>query len=234
MRTTVAIEVDGNIAYLNQNHIRVLRLDDGDEVNAVLPDGNIALCKLINAKKGIARILKVEKPFEGKVHFILLLPLLKKGETDEVVRFVSTLGNATVLPVITRRTEVKPSEEKVLKMLSRWEKIAYEQAKISHAKVITILPPQKLEDAVDVRADLKIVFWEKSKNSISGLTDELKKAKSLAIAMGPEGGISEEEVELLKQNGWKDIGLSERIIPASLFPIYIISAFDFLFNFVFE
>lgn len=106
-----------------------------------------------------------------------------------------------------------------LKKIERWQKIAEMASKQSGRDIIP-----KIENIANIKDisnevsnfDLVLLAYENEKENTLKL--ELKKIKNtkenlkLAIIIGPEGGIDETEVEVLKQAGAKVISLGKRIL----------------------
>lgn len=101
------------------------------------------------------------------------------------------------------------------KKLERWERIIYEAAKQSkRGKIPTLKGVLSFKEALDdmKRNDYNICPYEDERNiplvkEIRGLDIE-----SIGIFIGPEGGIADEEIDALKENGAKVVTLGPRIL----------------------
>ncbi len=229
MKKIVALKVQGEFVYLDKKHAYVLRINEGEKVKVLLPSGNFALVEVIDSDKMVGRILDFVKPIENKLKISVFISLLKKEKLEKVVEYLSIIGVEKIVPVITYRCEVRPTYDKQFKIVERLKKISYENARISGVappKIENILHIEKIRDE---DYDKKIVFYEHSSNlfSYEVLKELISSKGKIAIFVGPEGGFSEEEISHLEANGWQNFSLGERIFTAELFPIYIISIFDF-------
>lgn len=115
------------------------------------------------------------------------------------------------------RCIVKLDSKTKLKKIERWQKISEVAAKQSGRDIIP-----KINDITDLKnicniiPEYDIVLLAYENEEINTLKSELKKLKNsnlkIGIIIGPEGGIEQEEVEMLKQNGAKVITLGKRIL----------------------
>ncbi|MEG4842369.1 RsmE family RNA methyltransferase [Microcoleus sp. B9-D4] len=129
--------------YLN----RVLRLQAGDRFIAMDGRGHWWLAVLEAQETGlfasIAEEIAVNRELPVEVTLMAALP--KGNAFDEVVRQATELGVASIVPVTSDRTLLKPSDQKV----DRWRKIAAEAAEQSERQIVpTILEPVSFDVAV--------------------------------------------------------------------------------------
>ena len=117
-----------------------------------------------------------------------------------------------------KRCVAKIDEKSKVKKFLRWQKISEAAAKQSGRDIIP-----KINDTINIENicrniseyDIVLVAYENEK--VNTLKDELTKVKSknnlkIGIIIGPEGGLEQEEVELLKKNGAKVVTLGRRIL----------------------
>jgi len=197
---------------------RVLRLCAGDTLTIF--DGKSefsAVIRSISPKSAEIELTeKTETHTEPPVR-ILLGQGLPKGEKLEWALQKSTeLGVSGFVPVVLGRSVRTPRPGSETKSLERMRTIAAEAA----AQSGRISPPEvhgftDLEGFMDISrgADLKIVPYESE--STRGMADALSGAsgvKSVAVLVGPEGGLTEEEVARLTDNGFVAVRLGPRIL----------------------
>lgn len=149
------------------------------------------------------------------VPLTLLLAVFKFDRMEWAIEKCTELNVTTIIPVITRRTE-KHLALAADKRVERWRRIAREAAEQSRrAAVPEISGAIKLQDALRSDSALKIVLAE-SEREIE-LVEVLRAAeplRSVALAIGPEGGWTGEEVRMLTGEGWIAAGLGETILRA--------------------
>jgi 16S rRNA (uracil1498-N3)-methyltransferase len=219
--------------YLN----RVLRLQGGDRFIAMDGRGHWWLAVLEVQETGLFASITEEIAVnrELPVEVILMAALPKGNGFDEVVRQAAELGVASIVPVTSDRTLLKPSDQKV----ERWRRIAAEAAEQSERQIVpTILEPVPFDVAVkDCGQKYRFICVARGNNRhlwdclaalappqsplIRGEQDggEL----SIVIAIGPEGGWTEGEVKRAIEFGFEAVSLGSRILRAVTAPIVALS-----------
>ncbi len=204
---------------------RVLRLRVGDRFIAMDGQGQCWLAVLAHSKAQILEIISVQT--ELPVSITLLVALPKGNGFDEVVRCCTELGASCIVPVISDRTLLHPSPQK----LERWRRIAIEAAEQSERQIVpTILAPQTFVAALSSNFSNTLPVDNKkyicvargdSPRLIDCLQD--KGQTTIVIATGPEGGWTETEVECAIAAGFQLVSLGRRILRAVTAPIVALS-----------
>ena len=192
----------------------VLRLRPGDTVT--LCDGQGHECEAV-----LTAISKSEAVLDAgpirlcdtePTHRITLFQCLPKtGKMETVIQKGTELGLFALRPTVSERCVALPGKD-YNKKLERYRKVAEEAAKQSRRGVIPdILPPVELENADFSPYDTVLLAYEEEH------TVTLKQALSsagchIALLIGPEGGFSPEEAELLRQKGAVSVSLGPRIL----------------------
>jgi 16S rRNA (uracil1498-N3)-methyltransferase len=203
--------------YLN----RVLRLKNGDRFVALDGRGKAWVAENGGTAAQILEPLQESTELPVKVTLIVALP--KGNGFDEVVRCCTELGVTTLIPLISQRTLLHPSPQK----LERWRKIATEAAEQSERQIVpTISEPLDFSTALTEVGNLDTncyicVTRRKSAHLLTCLPTQLP--KQLIIATGPEGGWTEEEVEQAIATGFQPVSLGSRILRAVTAPIVSLS-----------
>ena len=219
--------------YLN----RVLRLQAGDRFIAMDGRGHWWLAVLEAQETGlIASITKeIAVNRELPVEVTLMAALPKGNGFDEVVRQATELGVASIVPVTSDRTLLKPSDQKV----ERWRRIAAEAAEQSERQIVpTILEPVSFDVAVkDCGQKYRFICVARGDNRhlwdcLAALAppqsplirgEEDGGELSIVIAIGPEGGWTEGEVKRAIELGFEAVSLGSRILRAVTAPIVALS-----------
>jgi 16S rRNA (uracil1498-N3)-methyltransferase len=219
--------------YLN----RVLRLQAGDRFIAMDGRGHWWSAVLEVRETGLFASIaeEIAENRELPVEVTLMAALPKGNGFDEVVRQAAELGVASIVPVTSDRTLLKPSSQKV----DRWKRIAAEAAEQSERQIVpTILEPVSFDIAVkDCGQKYRFICVARGENRhlwdclaalappqsplIRGEQDggEL----SIVIATGPEGGWTDGEVERAIELGFEAVSLGSRILRAVTAPIVALS-----------
>jgi len=210
---------------------------DGDDVNHILnvlrmkKDDEIQVCNQVTGENYKARIVqyskneieckieeKIGKSTESNVHITLFQGIPKFEKMELIIQKNTEVGVNNIVPVIMERTVVKLDEKVASKKLDRWQKIAEIAAKQSMRDIIPNVKSIIKTKEIDVdRYDVVLVAYENEEHNM--LKAELKKLESqnkqeynIAIVIGPEGGISEKEIELLDEKNVKFVSLGKRIL----------------------
>src|SRR6476469_4642466 len=219
--------------YLN----RVLRLQTGDRFIAMDGRGHWWLAVLEARETGlfasIAEEIAVNRELPVEVTLMAALP--KGNGFDDVVRQATELGVSSIVPVTSDRTLLKPSAQKV----DRWKRIAAEAAEQSERQIVpTILEPVSFDVAIKncfqkyrficvARGDNRhlwdcLVSLEPPQSPLIRGEQEGEEL-SIVIAVGPEGGWTEGEVERAIEFDFKPVSLGSRILRAVTAPIVALS-----------
>lgn len=204
------------------NHIKnVLRLEVGDWIVAC--DGNgtdyVSRIQSICSDEVVASIEKVQPTgTELPVGITLFQGMPKKDKLELIIQKAVELGACEIVPVMTKRTVVKLSEEKKInKRLERWQSIAYAAAKQCDRGIIpTVHKPVSYEEALAMadQLDYNVIPYElqTGMEEARKIVDQACKQRSLGIFIGPEGGFEPEEVERAMTRNIHPMTLGKRIL----------------------
>ncbi|PNJ97879.1 16S rRNA (uracil(1498)-N(3))-methyltransferase [Cylindrospermopsis raciborskii S07] len=201
--------------------LRVLRLQDGDEFISMDGMGKWWLTRLT---ADTAQILQPLTPkTELPLSITLMLALPKGNAFDDVVRYSTELGVSSILPVLSDRTLLNPSPQR----LERWRRIAAEAAEQSErAFVPTILEPVVFNAALSEYINSQCYICEARgsyPHLINIINIPLKNIKEVVVAIGPEGGWTETEIATAILAKFQPVSLGDRILRAATAPIVALS-----------
>jgi 16S rRNA (uracil1498-N3)-methyltransferase len=208
-----AVDITGPDA----RHIKdVLRLGAGDVIEVVDPEGTISDIEITGISSGevSGRVITSYRAHEELPELFLFQALPKVGKMDTIIRQATEIGVTGVYPIQTERAVVKIDTERASKKTERWQKIAAEAAKQSHRTLIpTVSAVLTWKEALQQlkEFDEVIVFWEEESGTLPHeVLDPV--AKTIAVVIGPEGGLSEKEISDLKALGARVVTLGESIL----------------------
>lgn len=158
----------------------------------------------------------------------LYLGLLKAGPWDYALEKGTELGVGAFVPLLTPRTVVLLKEvERAKSKQDRWARMIMAAAKqCGRGDLPVVREPVQFRDAIRAVKDKGpiLVAWEGMKGSVAGETlrpalREAEKARGkdpieVSLFVGPEGGFSEEEIELAETEGAVVFGLGPRVLRA--------------------
>jgi 16S rRNA (uracil1498-N3)-methyltransferase len=146
----------------------------------------------------------------------LLLAIFKFDHMEWAIEKATELGVERMIPIVARRTE-KHLALAAPKRVERWRRIALEASKQSRRTTIPeIADPVQLAAALkDESAPTRILLSETEQNT--SLVDALRERTpqgAVALAIGPEGGWTAEEMKLFTSHDWRHVTLGPRILRA--------------------
>ena len=148
---------------------------------------------------------------------IRLYQCLPKGEKFEsIIQKAVESGVTEIIPVQSSRCIALMKDSAAEKKLLRFNRIAKEAAKQSGRGALPkVLPPVRFKDAVKAMGESEIAFlcYENEEGlTLKGLLEGKDTPASLAFLVGPEGGLSAEEVVLAREAGIPAVSLGNRIL----------------------
>lgn len=216
-RRWIADEFSGNHATLTGDHadhlVRVLRARVGQEFDiatgAIVRRGHIA-----SIQDG-----RVEFELEEEVSVVtvpnvtLLLAIFKFDRMEWAIEKCTELGVSRIVPLIARRTDAHLASA-AAKRVDRWRRIALQASEQSRrAAPPEITAAMKLPAASVLPGSLRIVLAESEKQTM--LRDVVDPAEGeILLAIGPEGGWADDELQLFQKAGWIFASLGSTILRA--------------------
>ena len=224
--------------------IKILGSDFNHIVNVLRKkkEDNIIIGNKDDSKSYIATIEKIDKEcvildiieeiddtVEANVEIDLYQGLPKFDKMELIIQKTIELGINSITPVDMSRCIVKLDEKDTVKKIDRWQKIAEGAAKQSKRGIIPEIKNKiKIKDIQNIVAnyDTFIVAYEEEKaETLKQILKKLEEKENykIGILVGPEGGITKEEVEILKSFGCKIVSLGKRILRTETAPIAMTS-----------
>ncbi|MFC3882976.1 16S rRNA (uracil(1498)-N(3))-methyltransferase [Bacillus songklensis] len=217
---------------------RVMRMSEGDKVICCNEKGQSALCEIEDISGDEVNLRVVEWLDEAKelpVAVTIANGLPKGDKLELVIQKGTELGASAFIPFMAARSIVKWDSKKGAKKVERWSKIAKEAAEQAHrTKVPEVLEPASLRELVQKSEayDYKIVAYEEEaklgeKSNLASVLSNIKQDQSLLVVIGPEGGLSDNEVQSFKENGFVICGFGPRILRTETAPLYVLAAVSY-------
>ncbi|MDI3327033.1 MAG: 16S rRNA (uracil(1498)-N(3))-methyltransferase [Alicyclobacillaceae bacterium] len=198
---------------------RVMRMVPGQTVECGDGRGTVYRAVIEALSPAEARLSlkeRVEEDPEPRVELVLLQGLPKHDKMDLIVQKATEIGVARIVPVAAARSVVRYEGEREARRLERWRRIAKEAAEQARrARIPEILPPVDSSRAWDLvaGADAALLLDEgrRGRPLAAALRRRLGPCR-IALAVGPEGGWTPEEVEEAAGRGVEPVHLGPRIL----------------------
>jgi len=216
-RRWIADEVSVNHAALTGNHAdhlsRVLRARVGQEFD-IATGPLVRRGRIVSiADTRVEFELGEEVPAASPANVTLLLAIFKFDRMEWAIEKCTELGVARIVPVIARRTDAHLASASA-KRLERWRRLALQASEQSRrATPPEIAAAMKLKDASCLPGVARIVLTEAENKT--WLRDVLPSVEGeILLAIGPEGGWTEDELQLFQTAGWISASLGPTILRA--------------------
>lgn len=219
LNTTVLLE--GSPA----NHLaKVLRARVGDTVTLFNGGGNDFTGQITGIdRRNVSVSLDTQETLRGQspLHTHLGLCLSKGDRFDWAIQKATELGVDRITPLFSERVDVKLPADRQEKKREHWQGIVRSACEQCYRGIIPeVLPPQTLDQWVaEVAADIKLVLHH---HSPAALPDA--QPQSAALLIGPEGGLSEDEVVSAERAGFQRWCLGPRVLRTETAPVVALTA----------
>jgi 16S rRNA (uracil1498-N3)-methyltransferase len=198
------------------NHLaRVLRMREGDGCVLFNGDGHDydARITAISKRGVLADIVGVRAiDNESPLHVTLLQGIARGEKMDLILQKATELGVAAVVPVMAERTEVKLDAERTEKRVAHWRSViasACEQS--GRARLPTLSAPAALVDAASAVDTGAMRLTLDPVGEVSLATVQVTR-DAVVVAIGPEGGWSPRDRDILSAAGFTGLRLGPRIL----------------------
>ncbi|AKU99316.1 Ribosomal RNA small subunit methyltransferase E [Labilithrix luteola] len=200
---------------------RVLRLRAGDAFLAFDPEALLEADATITVASDSAAEITVSETRGAKVvadvPLVLVYALAKGDKVDAVVRDATELGATRVVVARTERAIVKADEAKAANKLDRFRRVAEQAARQSGRA-----DPPKIEGVYDFAAALEAAKSDTQARyclDVRGTVElgallpaAITTRSGIAFAIGPEGGLTDREVEAARAHGFEIVTLGRFVL----------------------
>ena len=219
------------------NHIKnVLRMKPGEKIRISGPAGENYFCEIAEIEDSFVRASILEKDETGtelpnRIYLFQGLP--KNDKMELIIQKAVELGATEIVPVEMKRCVVKLDRKKAEKKAERWQTIALGAAKQSkRMQIPTVHMPVTFQQALAMMAesDVRLMPYENAEGmeGTRRILESIEPGESIAILIGPEGGIDEAEVEMAMKEKVEPITLGKRILRTETAGMTVLSILVYL------
>jgi hypothetical protein len=227
----------------DSNHIvRIMRKQKNDKVYVVFNKEIKYICTIVD--NNVDKVLvtpyeQVDGSNELSTKITVAIPPLKNDKIEYLIQKLTELGVSNILLFNSERNIAKIKKDKVDSKLNRWSKIVKEAAEQSKRNLIPdITYVDSLRDLIifSEKYNHKVVAYEKESVNedninLKNLLHSNLNNKDVIAVFGSEGGLSENEINILTENDFDVIGLGKRILRAETAPLYFVSCVAYFIEF---
>jgi len=205
------IEVDGDEAH---HGVNVLRIKESEEIKISDGVGNWATGKVSQLTKKSFTVEIFGRGFEivPKQRIVVVQAILKNHANKEAVDFLTQVGVDEIIPWQSQHSIGKIDD----KSLTKWQNAARESSRQSRrVRIPVIVNTHSTENLISKVTDLQNIFvlHESAENRLSQI--EINLEADVVLIVGPEGGLSEIEVNTFVAAGAKVVRLGESVLRAA-------------------
>jgi 16S rRNA (uracil1498-N3)-methyltransferase len=215
-------------------HIRrVLRLKAGDEI-VVFDGSSKEYAGIIVDEKPSSVLVKIQSTVpskgESSLEVMLAQSLLKGEKMDYLIQKATELGVKGVIPFFSSRSVPLLEKSKRLRRYHRWERIAIEASKQCGRGMVPAIDPlrdygEMVESAPS--DSLRLILWEREGARLKEVLGGSKERGRVFFIVGPEGGLTQDEVEHATKAGFIPITLGRRILRSETASLCLLSVLQF-------
>lgn len=218
-----------NLSDNDWHHIKnVMRMKTDDRIIVVYNEKKY-LCKINTDDNTVTIIDESVEYSESNIRVSIAQGLIREQKLDTVLKMCTELGMYKYYPILMERSIVKINKDIYDKKVKRWQMICKEASEQSHRNFIPIINDiLTIDELSKLDYDIKLVCsTRKNLTNIKKILQKSKNCDKMLIVIGPEGGISPNEEQLLIKNGFIPVSLGSRILRTETAPIYINSIIDY-------
>jgi len=206
-----AFTIDSNsVADTEQKHFRSLRIQTGEVIVVTNGLGDSFECEVLELAPPSLMVIKARNHPKPPLSFHLIQALAKNDRDELAMQTAIELGASEITPWAASRCIVRWDAKSERNQL-RWQQISIEAMKQSQQAWLPVINP--LSNAKQLTGgQLGIVLDPRAK---IGLKDLDLAVDSIAIVVGPEGGISDSELAVLESKGFIRVRLGSSVLRTS-------------------
>ena len=214
----------------NFNHAKVLRLKAGEQV--LVCDGQNAEClcaveAVLEEQMVLSVLERRQASSEAAVRVSIYMAFPKADKLEHVIQKATELGACEIVAFPSGRCVSRPDNKSLAKKLERWQKIAVSAAEQSgRGRIPAILALASFDEAVKraAQTDLPLLFYENERTCSMRSSFSGRVFSSAAVMTGPEGGLTQREVQTAADLGMTICSLGPRILRCETAPLCALTA----------
>jgi len=210
---------------------KVLRMQLGRELILFNGKGGEYTAEIIAIQKKVTAVKIIEFQADNRqspLQLELAIGVSRGERMDWVLQKATELGATKITPLLTMRTEVKLAGERADKKMEHWQQIIISACEQSQRNILPELaqPIAINEWIMQCDAELKFVLHHRDNQGLPKNTT----CNQVALLIGPEGGLDENEISLAQNNNFSPLTLGQRVLRTETAPVAAISIVQFLWG----
>jgi len=168
-------------------------------------------------------------PTESPLEIVLLQALPEKERMELIIQKTTELGVSRIIPFKSKRSISLEEREAKQKKAHRWQDIALKATQQSRRALIPRVEAYRsFEEALAscTEEGLRILLWERQGESLRAVLDRCRFQRVYGL-VGPEGGLTESEVEAARQVGFLPVKLGQRVLRTETAAIILVALLQY-------
>ncbi|WP_438951668.1 16S rRNA (uracil(1498)-N(3))-methyltransferase [Porticoccus sp.] len=167
---------------------------------------------------------------QSPLYISLGIGLSRGDRMDSIIQKATEVGVSEITPLFTARSEVRLKGARANKKIRHWEQISINACEQCYRNIPPIIHDPVLPDqwAQSLYTDKKLVLHHRSNQTVFELRNQ--KIKSAALLIGPEGGLTDDEISSSLQSGFEALTIGPRVLRTETAPIVAITLLQSLWG----
>ncbi|APU49235.1 16S rRNA (uracil(1498)-N(3))-methyltransferase [Acinetobacter junii] len=159
---------------------------------------------------------------------VILGQVMSKGDRmDYAIQKATELGVTTIQLLTSDRCEMRLKYDRDQKKLDHWQSVAVAACEQCGMNIVPkVLAPISIEEWIQTDLPISRFVMAPNKDQKNVLLDA---QPELALLIGPEGGLSESEIELSNQHGFVNWCIGDRVLRTETAPVVALSILNYHF-----
>lgn len=209
-----------------------LRLAENDELQLFNGDGFDYRGRITRIGRHKVVVIiddRQHRTTESPLPITLLQGICRNPRMDMLIQKSTELGVHHIVPVSCQRSIVRIETNRAARKIAHWQSIAISACEqCGRARIPAIDPPCKPDIAFAQRVPADATKLLLDPSGIHDLAAELRPGMPVALFIGPEGGLTDDETAAATDAGFRRIRLGPRVLRAETAPITALSIIQFL------
>lgn len=212
------------------NHIKkIMRMKNKDIIEVVF-DKHVYQAEIIDIDKVSIKLLdEININNDLVVNVTIAQALVREQKWDLIIQKITELGVHEIIPLSLERCNINIESSKEKKKIERWNSICKEASEQSFRNYIpNITNVMKLNELVKLNHDLKLFCSTiEIDNHLKKVLQNNKKYDNILIVIGPEGGLTDKEEQLMIEQGFISVSLGKTILRTETAPIFVMGTINY-------
>ncbi|MCH2159239.1 MAG: 16S rRNA (uracil(1498)-N(3))-methyltransferase [Oleiphilaceae bacterium] len=217
-----------------QHIIKVLRMKKGFALQLFNGDGYYYPATIATIDRRNVTVQTKDRIFcesESNLHTHLAIVMSRGDRMDYAIQKACELGVNQITPLTSERCEVRLDNQQEDKRIKRWQQIAVSACEqCGRATVPSILQVESLDNFVNANATNKVIKLVLHHRDTQDLATVSPSPERVIILIGPEGGLTSDEINHATQNNFMACTLGPRVLRTETAPVTILSVLQWLWG----